>query len=353
MHNFLKANNFNVINDCSQADVIIISTCAFCNFTERLSIKVVKEYAEKYNNKEIIVTGCLPKINPESLDGLKVTSIGFTEMDEFNDYFKAKVKIEDIDSNVLGKYYPDGENDDKYFVHICQGCINSCSYCAIKKAKGYVKSKPIAKILKEVNQGVKLGYKKIVLLSDDGGSYGLDIGIDLSELILKIIDLPDKSFQLIVQNIFPQAMISLFPRVPQNVFKRFHSINIPVQSLNSRILKLMNRDYDIKKVIDIVNRLKSINPDIHLRTEVIYGFPSETRQEFYKDFELGKYFECVIFRTFSNKKGTRAIKFKDKIGIEELEYRTNKLIDKFEEIPQLQLASKYEAIFNKKHPKLK
>lgn len=353
LNNFFKFNNYEIVNDAFIADVIILSTCGFCNYTEKLSIKIIEDYKEKYKNKKIIITGCLPKINPEVIKKMDLIPVGFAEMDKFNILFKSRKKIENVESNILGKYYLDKINNDKYFVHICRGCVNNCSYCVIKWAKGYVKSKPIKKIIQEINTGVKLGYKKIVLLSDDGGSYGIDINSSLSELIMKIINLPKKNFKLIIQNIHPQAMINLFSKVPKEVFKRFYSINIPVQSLTSRILSLMNRKYDVDKVLEIAKHLKDINPDIHLRTEVIYGFPSEKRKEFYKNFQLANYFDAVIFRNFSIRKGTKAAEYKNKIGIKELEFRTNKLIDKFEEMPALQLASKYEAIFHKKHPKLK
>ena len=116
---------------------------------------------------------------------------------------------------------------DAYYLQICQGCVNNCSYCAIKKAKGYVTSKPIDRVVREVFQGLDKGYKQFMLLGDDCGSYGIDIGTDFADLLNSIGNF---DIRLNINYIEPKGFQKICKKIGEKVFEHVDFMNIPLQS---------------------------------------------------------------------------------------------------------------------------
>jgi len=327
LYNFFKVNGIGLVKNESDADTIVIVTCGFEKERENNAIKIVEDLVKKYGgNKKIIVTGCLPKINPSALSNSEITLINLQELSKFNKIFEPKIEIEQVKGNELNRDFLRAGFPEDYYIQICQGCVNNCSYCVIKTAKGHVKSKGINEIIKEFKTGIGLGFKRFVLLADDCGSYGLDINTDLANLLNSLDQSADKDFEINIHYIYPKRLIDLYPKISKSVLRKIYFMNIPLQSTSPRILKLMNRDYDINSVLEIIKEIKKINPTICLETHVIYGFPSETRNEFFMNFYLKDYFDRATFFIYSDGNGTKTGNIEDNISTNEIMYRTIRVI---------------------------
>lgn len=200
--------------------------------------------------------------------------------------------------------------------------MNNCAYCAIKKAKGYVTSKPLNKVIAEFKQGLESGFKHFILLGDDCGSYGVDIGTDFAELLNEINKIKG-DYKIDIHYFEPHRLEVLFPKINKKIFKKIYAMRIPIQSANQRIVKLMNRNYDLNNVFRIVKKIKKISSSIILRTHLIYCYPTETREEFMNNITHPdlKYFDEVKHFCYSPRKGTPASKLANKIKSREKKRR--------------------------------
>jgi len=336
LRKFFQQNSFEVLDQPLGADIILINTCGFVQKTEDRSLSFIRHYAKNYFGKKIIVCGCLAKINRRQC-GIKGVSalIGPKELNKINKIFNSKVLIEDIQVNTLDRSILNNnktlstefiENSgmlDDYYIQICQGCVNNCSFCSTKKAKGYVESKPVQEIIREFKSGIKAGFEKFVLLADDCGSYGMDIGADFAELLNEINNLRGL-FKIKIYFIEPSRLIDLYPKINKNIFKsKVYYINAPVQTTSKRILRLMKRKFDIKSLLNIVNEIRALNPHVRIETVVMYGFPSETREELVDTFALGGYFDEIMYIAYSGRTGTPAFEYKGKISEKEKKNRAS------------------------------
>jgi len=322
IHNFFSQNGFKMVDDPELADSIVISTCGFDQERENVSISIVDQYVEKYSSgKKIIICGCLPKINPDLFEPSQVALIGPKELHRFNEIFKPAVKIEDVSGSKLDEHYISGEYGftDAYYLQICQGCVNHCSYCGIKKAKGHVTSKPVDKILRELAQGIEMGFRRVMLLADDCGSYGADLGVDFADLLN---ELTGYDIRIHINYIEPREFQLLYPKINPKVFEKIDFMNIPVQTTSRRIIGLMNRHYDVVDIMAVVREAKDKYPRIFIETHVIYGFPSETRAEFADTFRLAEVFDSVIYFYYTDRKNVKSSLLPGKLACHEIIHRT-------------------------------
>lgn len=323
--NFFNCNKVALVKDPEEADTIVITTCGFDQEREDESTALVNHYHDKYEGtKEVIVSGCLTKINPDAFKpGL--TLIGNKELNLFNDRFNATEGIEQVSGSALSNEYISDEYGfiDAYYIQICQGCVNNCSYCAIKKSKGYVDSKPIDDILREVQRGINLGFKRFMLLGDDCGSYGADIGCDLAQLLNR---LTAYDIRILINYIEPGKFLSVYPRIEPSALEMIDFMNIPVQAASARIIGLMNRNYDPQRVMETAREIKERFPAVYLETHVIFGFPGETREEFRETLQLAGCFDAVIYFRYTDRKGVRSTELTGKVPEEELQQRINEIV---------------------------
>jgi tRNA A37 methylthiotransferase MiaB len=188
----------------------------------------------------------------------------------------------------------------------------------IKKAKGAVKSESVEEILEQFSRGIGIGVRKFVLLADDCGSYGMDLGTDLVELMKALRVSTDVGFSLNIHYIHPSRLIELYPKMNAEVIKSLHFMNVPIQSASQRVLQLMNRNYDLESLLGIVDDMRKLNPDLWVQTHFIYGFPTETRKEFEASFLAAKYFSDAIYFRYSERGLTAHM---PQVSAEELDIR--------------------------------
>jgi len=320
IYDFFKKNNYEIVDKSYKADTIIINTCAVTQYAEEKCKDVINHFIKNFQEKkQIIIYGCLCKINTEyqKVDG--TICISPYELHKFNDLFPHDIPIEGIKGNVINKGFSSSQ-DDVYHVMIAQGCINNCSYCAIKKAKGNLKSKSISIILDEMNAGLRAGYNKFEFIADDCGCYGLDLKTDFGALLDKISEIDD-SFSLEIHYIEPSRFLKHFDNII-NLAKRkkIDHINIPLQTGSQRILKLMKRAYDILEVADHVKKLRE-SFKVHISSDIIIGFPTETREEFRETLNISGAFDLVELFLYSPRHGTEASKIQGQLPKEEMSFR--------------------------------
>lgn len=318
--NYLEKNNYQLVNTPKNADIIFFITCGFLNKVTEDSLNNVKKFQQF--DAELIVAGCIPEIVPEELNkifnGRTISTKNLEQIDKIFPEIKTKfcnipdenIKFENFGKkNTLSVFdqrleklkfygkaksfllkYIYGENsnlyryytrkDLLYHIRICEGCMNKCSYCVIKKAVGPFKSKSTKEVIKEFQKGLANDYKYFVLTGDDTGAYGLDINSTFPKLLKELNSFPGE-YELIIRSLNPQWVVRYIDEL-EEIFKtgRIESADIPVQSNSRRILKLMNRYTDTKKVNDALRRLRKASPNTKLNTCYILGFPTETDEEF-------------------------------------------------------------------------
>jgi len=192
---------------------------------------------------------------------------------------------------------------NKIFIEISRGCTGNCSYCIIKKAKGKIHSRKIENIIADIEKRYSSS-KNLYLVADDCGCYGVDIGSNLVELIYEINErFPDLSITINYLN--PNHL----QRYSDEYIKLFKEVNIdvvltPLQSGSNRIVKNMNRDYDIDKVIKIVGQIRNISPKTLIFSHFIIGYPGESTMDFLKTLSVSKHFDYPMSFIYSDVKGT-------------------------------------------------
>lgn len=342
LYYFFKNNRFHLVRRPSRANVIVITTCGFDRIKENRTIRMIRHYYQRYKTKSrIILCGCLASTCRTLGDMFPGTTIIAAEDSRaFNDIFKPGIPIGEIKTNCLnkklfaqGRLHPERAAKEDYYIHICEGCVNNCSYCDYKMIHKHVTSRPAAKIISELHQGTKAGFKRIVLLADDCGSYGVDRHTDLAKLLDLLRKFRNRDFKLAINFLEPRRLVTLYPELPKG-FIRDHvcEICIPLQSCSRRILKRMNRHYDVARVLEIAGEIKRLNPGIHLSTHIIYGFPGETRKELFESFRVLDVFDEAIYFCYLDKPGTRAAYLDHKVPKQEILRRTNMIKEKRREL---------------------
>lgn len=363
--NYMTKNGHVIVQNPKDADIIIFVACAVVSDSAKVNLDIIREF-QKYD-AELIVAGCLPAIEKEKLATIFDGEILITKnLDEIDHLFpEHDIKFKSIkDANVffedsyrgnlqlLIKYFLKklywtkfiyfqvekhylkkliGENSFVYItrtknlfdVRISWGCIGNCSYCAIKKAVGPYYSKPQNQCVEEFKEGFNRGYKEFLITADDSGAYGIDIKSSFPELLNEIIQIEGK-YQITIQNLNP-GWIAKYVEYLERIIRKqkITLIDSQIQSGNPRILKLMNRYSDTKKIKDAFIRLKKACPDLSLYTNVMVGFPTETDKEFEETLYFVKesMIDTGFIFPFSCRKGTESEKLEPKVSSEEINNR--------------------------------
>jgi len=192
------------------------------------------------------------------------------------------------------------------FIKIEDGCNNFCSYCIIPYVRGRCRSKKFDVVLREVNSLVSNGFKEIVLTGIHTGNYGKDINRSFSELLEEILKI-DKLLRIRISSIEITELDDKFFELLKND-KLCNHLHIPLQSGCDKVLKLMNRKYDTKYFLDVVDRIRKLRPDISLTTDVIVGFPNEDDNDFLETVSFVKKvgFSKIHVFPYSKRDGTVA-----------------------------------------------
>ena len=214
----------------------------------------------------------------------------------------------------------------KFYIEACVGCLGKCTYCVHRYARGRLKSRSIENIVSEFRYGLRKGYKRFVLLGDDLGFYGHDINTDIITLLEEILK-EEGDYELQLYYLEPINLSKQLQRLKKVLrSNKIIDVNIPLQTGSNRLCKLMNRDYDIKEVIQCVSEIRREFPSLSVRTQIMVGFPGETDEDFQKTVDIFDYFDEVGIFEYSDRPNTLSYKMTNKVPpeIKRARYKTLK-----------------------------
>ena len=280
-----RLQNYDITDDISDADVIIVNTCGFIKSAKEESIQTILEMHEaRKDGSLLVVTGCLMQRYKDEL---------IKELPEV-DLFTGVADYDKIDEIILKKqnlFSPDtylqaneervitGSNYHAY-IKISEGCNQKCSFCAIPTFKGKLKSRSLENIVNEVKNLVKKGYYDFSFLSQDSSSYMRDHGV--SDGLINLIDEIEK-----IKGVRSARILYLYPSTTsKELISRiiaspiFHNyFDMPIQHISENMLKIMKRGSGAKKIKELLNLMRNAQNSF-LRTGVIVGHPGESEEDF-------------------------------------------------------------------------
>ncbi len=283
----------------AKADLVVLNACS----VRQSAIDRIYGKINQFAGKKIIIAGCLLEYDREKLTGKNVS---FWHP---NDYFRRE---------------PMRQNNFSAFVPVMTGCNNFCSYCVVPFTRGPEKSRPAQEIITEAKSLIKKGFKEIVLLGQNVNSYK-DKKNNFPKLLERINDLPG-NFWLNFITSHPKDMSDELIETMARCEKVTPYIHLPIQSGNNLILKKMNRRYTIahyKKLIEKIRAVFRDNrpgfPPIAFSTDIIVGFPGETKKQFSDTVKLVREikFDMIYFAQYSPRTGTAAAQMIDDVPRQE------------------------------------
>lgn len=328
MLGLIHEENYEITNDPSEAEIIIVNTCGFIESAKEESINTIlqmAEYKKSGSCKYIIVTGCLSQRYAEELfnELPEADAIAGVEVyDEIGSIIKRVMNGErfimlerskpDVIYTSKETFLPRILTTPSYtaYLKIAEGCDNCCSYCAIPKIRGPYRSKPMEQVLKEAKALADNGVKELIVVAQDTTRYGEDLPegklllADLLKELNKIESLKWIRVMYCYPNNFTDELIEAFASLD----KVCKYVDLPLQHASNRLLASMNR-YDTKEEVEtLLAKLRKRIPGIVIRTTFIVGFPGETDADFeeLKDFVERQRFENAGVFAYSQEDGTVA-----------------------------------------------
>lgn len=328
MLGLIHEENYEITNDPSEAEIIIVNTCGFIESAKEESINTIlqmAEYKKSGSCKYIIVTGCLSQRYAEELfnELPEADAIAGVEVyDEIGSIIKRVMNGErfimlerskpDVIYTSKETFLPRILTTPSYtaYLKIAEGCDNCCSYCAIPKIRGPYRSKPVEQVLKEAKALADNGVKELIVVAQDTTRYGEDLPggklllADLLKELNKIESLKWIRVMYCYPNNFTDELIETFASLD----KVCKYVDLPLQHASNRLLASMNR-YDTREEVEtLLAKLRKRIPGIVIRTTFIVGFPGETDADFeeLKEFVEQQRFENAGVFAYSQEEGTVA-----------------------------------------------
>ena len=285
-------------SDRTDAKVVVINTCGFIGDAKQESIDTILDAVAAKDAgyiDRIFVIGCLSERYADELRA---------EIPEVDDYFGAR----DLSGVVkaLGAEYNSNStarelSTPKHYAYlkIAEGCDNHCTYCAIPMLRGKFRSRPIEEIVEEAKELERMGIKELNLIAQDTSRYGLDLYGDyalakLVKAVTKATNIPWIRLLYCYPDKITDELLEEYKTNPRLV----KYIDLPIQHINDRILKAMNRHGDGALIRETVARIRKAVPDMAIRTTAIVGFPGETEEEFNELCEFIKETKFTHFGAF-------------------------------------------------------
>ncbi|KRP27593.1 MAG: ribosomal protein S12 methylthiotransferase RimO [Cryomorphaceae bacterium BACL22 MAG-120619-bin32] len=353
----LKANGKNVVHEDINDDgnIVVINTCGFIGKAKEESIDTILHYAQRKEAGEIdkvFVTGCLSERYKPDLE---------KEIPNVDQYFGThdlpnllKVLEADYKHELIGERLTTTPKHYAY-LKIAEGCDRPCSFCAIPLMRGKHKSTPIEDIITEATKLASKGIKEIMLIAQDLTYYGLDIYkkralADLLEALVKVDGIEWIRLHYAFPAGFPMDVIEVMKREP----KVCNYLDIPLQHINSEILKSMKRGTTHEKTTDLIKKFRKAIPEMAIRTTLIVGYPGETEAQFeeLKDWVEEMRFERLGVFEYSHEENTGAYVLEDDVSADEKFRRVNEIMELQSQISwelnQEKIGKTFRCLFDRK-----
>ena len=323
-----ESQGHQMVDSAIKADVVVINTCSVRESAENRVFGLVRNLTKKQKTKDkrpkIILTGCMVGSARGERRRYSLTELKrrLPDVSEFK-------TIEELIGKV--QVAPKRRHKASAFVPIMEGCDHFCSYCVVPYARGKEKSRDFKEIVCEVEELAKQGYKEIMLLGQNVNSY-FDApeesfrpprgrGVGFAALLRRLHEIKGiKEISFMTSNPWDLTDDIIEAMSLPKIDRYLH---LPVQSGNNQILKKMNRPYTALQFMKLVEKIRKKIPDVKIGTDIIVGFPGETKKQFENTVALCRKvgFEKAYISRYSPRPGTAAFKMKDDVSPKEKKRR--------------------------------
>jgi len=332
---FLENKGYKSASKINEADLIVVNMCSVRQSAVDRVYGLLPKFQklQTTNHKlQTILTGCILKKDKRKFSEHFNYILNIKDLPKWPEILNTKPytkpsKTHDREILRVDNYLKIQSKHSTNFsalVPIMTGCNNFCSYCVVPFTRGKEISRPSEEIISEVKNLVKKGYKEIWLLGQNVNSYKYNF----SKLLRKINKIPGK-FWIRFTSSHPKDFSDDLIKAMAECEKVAKYLNLPVQSGDDKILKKMNRPYTVKQYKNLIKKIREKIPDINLSTDVIVGFPGETKKQFENTVKLFKQikYNIAYISKYSPRAGTAAAKLKDNVSPQEKK-RREKILEK-------------------------
>ena len=368
-----KNNKYEIVNDPSKAEIIVINTCGFIDQAKEEAINTILEMAEYKNQKckYLIVMGCLVQRYYKELIKLLPEVDLFIKLEDYDNFWniiedltkrgivvKTKQKLSKKISEMkplpiatydefINRVVTTGKN--YAYLKIGEGCSNRCTYCAIPYIRGPFVSRKQEEIIKEAELLAQKGIKELIVIAQDTTKYGIDIYGEskLTELLRNLSKINGIEWIRFLYS-YPEGITDeLIKEVAENkkIAKYF---DIPIQHISNSILKKMNRKTSKEQIQELIKKIRKQIPEVTLRTSIMVGFPGETKEDFeeLQEFIKNAKFDKLGAFMYSKEEGTPAEKLPNQIHGNTKKSRYNKIMEEQQIISNQNLKKKIGKTFD-------
>jgi tRNA-2-methylthio-N6-dimethylallyladenosine synthase len=334
---FLEDKGFKVSREAKKAGVVIINTCGIRQMAEDRVYGLVNTIRKINPGAKIIVAGCLSKREDvkKRLAGRADIFLPINEMLQLpellgGEELEPKFSLDAVRLKQGEKYLsiiPKHEKSFTAYVPIGNGCNNFCSYCVVPYARGREVYRGAQEIIKEVHSLIKTGYKEIILIAQNVNSYH-DKNYDFPKLLKAVVKIPGK-FWVRFSSSHPKDMSQELIKAIGSSDKICAHLHLAVQSGDDKVLAAMNRRYTAKHYENLIKQVRRVKPGIAITTDVIVGFPGETKSQFANTAKLFRNvkFDLAYIAQYSPRPGTVSSKMNDNVTKEEKKRREEVIND--------------------------
>ncbi len=374
-----KQNNYKIVNNPEEADIIAINTCGFIDQAKEEAINTILEMAnyKKEKCKYLIVMGCLVQRYYNELIKLLPEVDLFIKLEDYDKIWdmiedlvkrdiatktknKTSKKISEIKplpmfsyEQYINRTITTGKN--YAYLKIGEGCSNKCTYCAIPYIRGPFVSRKMEDIINEAKMLAKKGIKEIIVIAQDTTKYGVDIYGEpkLAKLLQEISKIKEIKWIHFLYS-YPEGITDELIETVASNKKISKYFDIPIQHISDNVLKRMNRKTSKKQITELLEKIRSKTPDVTLRTSLIVGFPGETEEEFeeLKQFIKTAKFDKLGTFMYSKEEGTPAEKLSNQIHGNTKKSRYNQIMKEqkeiSEDIQKSKIGKEYEVLIEDK-----
>jgi len=324
-----QAHGHQLTQELEQADLVVVNSCAVTNEAVRKSRKLIHRAQNRNPNAKLIVSGCFASLDPTATAqemGVDLV-INNQEKDQLVEIVSQELNIKSMPQTATepGVNSLLARGRQRAFIKVQDGCRYNCTFCIVTLARGDEKSRPIADVVKEINQLHSEGIQEAVLTGVHIGGYGSDLDSSLRELIQAVLDqteIPRLRISALEPWDLPDQFWSLFdnPRLMPH-------LHLPLQSGSDSILKRMARRCKKDEFSRLVDTARSSIPNFNVTTDVMVGFPGEGESEWRESLEFIEQtgFGHLHIFTFSPRAGTLAADMPEQIPRETVRQRSQEL----------------------------
>ena len=297
----MASMGYSEASSAEDADIVILNTCTVVETTEKKMLSRISDL--KKMKKEVIVTGCMAKVQPKRIEIRLPESIVLAPFDY---HMFAREVAERY--GIAGPAIPVKEGTDA-ILPIAQGCLGNCTYCITKFARGKLHSYPAESLVEDFDRFVDTGAKEILITAQDTACYGADIHTDLPSLMKSMLR-KEGEYRMRIGMMNPNHLKKIVDGLisvmdDQRVYRFLH---IPVQSGSDKILRDMRRGYTAEQFMELVDTLRASIPEMSIATDIITGFPGESDEDHEMTKQLIKdlHADTLNITRFSARPGTEA-----------------------------------------------